>query len=310
VKIVSVINYKGGVGKTTLTANLGAELAFRGRSVLLVDVDPQASLTFSLYPEEDWSRDLAPQRTIKTWFDALVNDRTSVLADVVSTPPLVASLVTPVDGRLDLVASHLDLIDIDFFLAAKLGGGILPEQIRDNYLRLHRCLANGFSQPDLQGYDFILIDCAPNFGVVTRTAIVASDHVLIPAKADDLSTLGIPTLRKHIEKLTKDFNTFLKMPGTFDSMAKPIDPAILGVVFTMVGLRRGVPYQALQSAIAKARTWANVFDSMVRENKSAYANAVRRKIPVALAGVGGPDIVRDIEGVTDEFLNRIEGDRR
>ena len=63
--VVSVINYKGGVGKTSMTANLGAELAWRGRSVLLIDLDPQASLTFSFIRPEQWLDDFAETRTIK-----------------------------------------------------------------------------------------------------------------------------------------------------------------------------------------------------------------------------------------------------
>ncbi len=68
--IVSVINYKGGVGKTTVTANLAAELAHRGYNVLLLDLDPQASLTFSFMRPEDWKELYAESRTIKKWFDS------------------------------------------------------------------------------------------------------------------------------------------------------------------------------------------------------------------------------------------------
>src|SRR5262249_61931451 len=68
--VVSVINYKGGVGKTTLTANIGADLAARGRRVLLVDLDPQASLTFSFYRPSEWEEQLAGGRTVLHWFDS------------------------------------------------------------------------------------------------------------------------------------------------------------------------------------------------------------------------------------------------
>ena len=67
-KIVSVINYKGGVGKTTITANLGAEIANRGYKVLMIDLDPQASLTFSFIPPDEWETTLSPEKTIKSWF--------------------------------------------------------------------------------------------------------------------------------------------------------------------------------------------------------------------------------------------------
>src|SRR5687768_8163247 len=70
--VVTVINYKGGVGKTTLTANIGAELAYRGKAVLLIDLDPQASLTFSLYDPPQWERELADEHTILQWFGSVL----------------------------------------------------------------------------------------------------------------------------------------------------------------------------------------------------------------------------------------------
>ena len=65
---ISVINYKGGVGKTTLTANIAGELAYRGYDVLMVDLDPQASLTFSFLEPENWREKVAADKTIKNWF--------------------------------------------------------------------------------------------------------------------------------------------------------------------------------------------------------------------------------------------------
>jgi hypothetical protein len=87
---VSVINYKGGVGKTTLTANLGAELAFRGNRVLLIDLDPQASLTFSFYETKYWRDELAGERTLLKWFGSVVGmGEIEPLARYVLTPPRV-----------------------------------------------------------------------------------------------------------------------------------------------------------------------------------------------------------------------------
>ena len=71
-KVVSVINYKGGVGKTTLTANLGAYAAMRGLSVLMIDLDPQTHLTFSFMAEEDWQRRYKDSKTLKKYFDSVI----------------------------------------------------------------------------------------------------------------------------------------------------------------------------------------------------------------------------------------------
>ena len=72
-KVVSVINYKGGVGKTSLTTNLGAELAWRGKKVLLLDLDAQASLTFSFISPDDWRDNYENEGTIKSWFESFEN---------------------------------------------------------------------------------------------------------------------------------------------------------------------------------------------------------------------------------------------
>lgn len=85
-KVVSIINYKGGVGKTSLTANLGAELAWRGKRVLLLDLDAQASLTFSFISAEEWSKQYASQRTIKAWFDAFDEGQRLPLTSLIETP--------------------------------------------------------------------------------------------------------------------------------------------------------------------------------------------------------------------------------
>src|SRR6185503_10195241 len=109
-RVVSVINYKGGVGKTTLTANIGAELANRGRKVLLIDLDPQASLTFCFYTGKQWENELQDDRTILQWIGpAISGDGPKPLSDFVITPPAVNKVVSPAGGRLDLIASHLGL---------------------------------------------------------------------------------------------------------------------------------------------------------------------------------------------------------
>ena len=88
-RVVSVINYKGGVGKTSLTANLAAELAWRGKKVLLLDLDAQASLTFSLIAPDDWKDNYADRLTIKSWFDSFESKTTLLTCRVFSDHGLV-----------------------------------------------------------------------------------------------------------------------------------------------------------------------------------------------------------------------------
>src|SRR6478752_7831552 len=122
--VVSVINYKGGVGKTTATANLGAGLAKRGRNVLLVDLDPQASLTFSFIRPETWHDKYASSKTIKTWYDSFDSDSPLDLSSLAIVPMRVQERLksTRSSGSLRLIPSHLVLINVDLELASELGG--------------------------------------------------------------------------------------------------------------------------------------------------------------------------------------------
>jgi chromosome partitioning protein len=189
--VVSVINYKGGVGKTTLAANIGADMAARGRRVLLVDMDPQASLTFSLFRVEEWEAQLAREQTILQWFDVFLRAGTvGPLRTYVVSPPAVNEVVQPLGGQLDLLASHLGLIEVDLDLAARLGGAQFQKS-HPQFLPIHRLLADALSDDGFARYDAVLIDCAPNFNMVTRTAIVASDYLVVPTRPDYLSSLGV-----------------------------------------------------------------------------------------------------------------------
>ena len=194
-KIVSIINYKGGVGKTTLTSNLAAELAWRGHKVLMIDLDAQASLTFSFISPDDWQNNFSKSKTIKKWFDSFESGNPWSLSDIVFSPPRVANNLNQKEkaGCVDLIPSHLGLINVDLELATKLGGANLT-QAKKNFLEIHSMRANGLRNINPKKYEIVLIDCPPNFNIVTKTAIVASNYILVPARPDYLSTLGIDYL--------------------------------------------------------------------------------------------------------------------
>lgn len=306
--IVSVINYKGGVGKTTLTANLGAELAYRGARVLLLDLDPQASLTFSFVKPDYWANNLAKSGTIRKWYDSFNDQERLDLASIIINVKSVANYMGTNGGVLDLIPSDLGLINVDLELATELGGANLT-QTKLRYLRVHRRLADELAKPAFEGYDFILIDCPPNFNIVTKTAIVASDFILIPAKADYLSTLGIEYLHRSLSQLVDDYNEYAQL-STDASENAQVDPRVLGVVFTMLQFYGEQPIASLRQYIEQTRRLGlPIFESYLRENKSLFSDAPENGIPLVLLDASGQPrqkIRAEIEDLVTEFQNRIE----
>jgi chromosome partitioning protein len=313
-RVVAVMNYKGGVGKTTLTANLGAVAASRGLRVLLLDLDPQTNLTFSFFSIDEWHDRLRDNRTIKRWYEAEAPGRGVPLADLVVTPERVNKALKNTAGQLDLISSHLGLIDIDLELAAQLGGTTTLDGSKRKFLELHSCLRRALADDYFSTYDLVLIDCAPNFGLVTKTAIVASEHILIPAKADYLSTLGLDYLAGHCRDLVDQFNAFVNhKPGSGDH--RPIDPSILGAIFTMVQIYSQQAVAAQQNYIQEVHVNSQVavLKSKIRNSPRHFGDAGESGVPAMLRSSGKDEVVREFDQLADEVLGALalsSGDRR
>ncbi|WHA41922.1 ParA family protein [Agrobacterium larrymoorei] len=303
-KVVSVINYKGGVGKTSLTANLGAELAWRGKKVLLIDLDAQASLTFSFIKPDEWSANYEADLTIKAWFDGQESGTTVDLEDLIQTPDRVSNRLKG-RGVLDVIYSHLGLINVDLELATQLGGANLT-QSRKNFIAVHRRLSDGLKELEKStSYDVVLIDCPPNFNIVTKTAIIASDFILVPTRPDELSTLGIDYLMRSIRTLIDDYNDYVDLDK---SRKEPrVEPKIVGVVFTMIQEYAGGPISAQRTYISKVRhdSGLPVFKSYIKRNDTLFAEAPQYGVPVVLGGhtnLSHQSVVDGLEDVATEFI--------
>lgn len=291
-KTVSIINYKGGVGKTTVTANIASEMAHRGKKVLVIDLDPQTNLTFSYMKVEQWKNHYEKDCTIKYWFDSLI--------DGTSPAPSFSDLIVKKD--IDIICSHLGLVDVDIELAAGLTGNTERQQ-KNNFLRTYSYIRNELKHLKEQ-YDVVLFDCPPNFSIVTKNAIVASDYYIIPAKMDYLSTLGINQLRNHIDTLVSQYNRYCE-----GSAIETIDPDFLGVVATMISLRNGAPITAQQYYIdGLIRNGVPVFSNMVRENKTLFASASDSGTPVVMqhhASGTYAEVVSELKNLAIEFMKKI-----
>jgi chromosome partitioning protein len=192
-KIISVINLKGGVAKTTTTVQLAECLASEfSKRVLVIDLDPQTNSTISLIDEERWE---ALDEDGKTLFQ-LFNDKiekTKVFDISSALQKRVSNLRLQ---SLDLLPSSIRFIDIQDRIAeipAKTGYSLNPMEILKNAVL-----------PILPNYDYVLIDCPPNLGFITRNGIEISDYYLVPSIPDTLSTYGIPQIVKTINKFTEE----------------------------------------------------------------------------------------------------------
>jgi chromosome partitioning protein len=307
-RVVSIINYKGGVGKTTLAANLSAELASRGKRVLLIDLDAQASLTFSFISPDDWGNRYEADRTIKAWYDSFESGEKMPLSELIERPRRVNQRLAGA-GYLDIIYSHLGLINVDLELATQIRGVSLS-QARRNFLLVHKRLLVGLKDREIQDrYDICLIDCPPNFNIVTKTAIVASQGILVPTRPDQLSTLGIDYLLRNVHQLVDDYNEFASLEQGKSEPA--IRPKILGVVFTMVQEYGGAPISAQRAYMRKMAQDSGlpIFKSYITRNETMFASAPEYGVPVVLtesSNYSHQKVIDGLEEVASEFLDVLE----
>ena len=187
-RVISVVNQKGGVGKTTTAINLGAALAETGRRVLLIDFDSQASMTTGLGIKGAALR----EQYGSIWY--LLNDSEAKLEDFI--------LKSTVPG-LDFIRGHEDL--------AAAEAAFVSEIAKEHKLR--KLLA-----PVLDKYDVILIDCSPSLGTLTVNALTASNGVIIPMECEYFAVLGLSLVKKTIQKIQENTNPELKIYGILATM--------------------------------------------------------------------------------------------
>lgn len=178
-KVISLLNHKGGVGKTTSAINIGAGLVEMGKKVLLVDLDPQANLTLSL----------GVQRERITIYEALRGES-----------DLVPVTVKP---NMDVVISSLDLSGAEMELINEAGREYLLREL---------------FEPVIGDYDYIIIDCPPSLGLLTLNALTSSHYIIIPLQTEFLALQGLTKIKQVIDKVRVRLNKSVQILGVVATM--------------------------------------------------------------------------------------------
>jgi chromosome partitioning protein len=188
-RIIALMNQKGGVGKTTTTVNLGAALAEAGKKVCLIDLDPQAHLTINYGVDPD------PEQV--SLYDVLIEDRGFLEA------------VMKVQTNIALVPSSIDLAAAEVELVTKLGRELLLRKKID---------------AAKHDFDYILLDCPPSLGLLTINALAAAHEVIIPMQPHFLALQGVAKLLETVQLVNRRMNPRLKVSGIaltmFDAQTK------------------------------------------------------------------------------------------
>ena len=188
-KVIAIVNQKGGVGKTTTAANLGAGLVRQGKKVMIIDADPQGSLTLSLGVKNP---------------DELDSTLANVMERIVEDKEFESGFaVLRTEEGIDLMPSNIELSGIEVRLVNEMS----RERVLKSYVDTIR-----------DKYDYILIDCMPSLGMMTFNALCSADSVIIPTTPEFLSAKGLEKLLGTINRIKRRINPNLKIDGILITM--------------------------------------------------------------------------------------------
>lgn len=293
---IAFINYKGGVGKTSLLVNLGACLARQGKRVLICDFDTQSNASIWLLRLERWNKiNAAGEGAVYSIFDpgrARVKDL--VVRDVVEGKS--GEKLLP---GLDLVPTTFNLVDLE--------NEFTGDPKRPPYLVFHEQLAEIES-----GYDFILFDCPPNILRASQCGVFAANEIYVPSNPDALSLIGFTLL---VEKLGK----FHQLSASFRKASMGTPAQVHGIIFNSIktGVDIEVPKMRMQLRLNQFRTakrvapTAKIFETQVRD-AMVVRRAVTLGLPVNLVGQDGADeqsqdnVVHDYRQLANELIRHAD----
>lgn len=280
-KIFSFINYKGGVAKTTSTYHIGCWLAgLKEKRVLLIDIDPQTNLTFLCASIVDWRRRRERVGTIADMYRRFLDNNPIDVRRYLWREPIRLR-----DGRrhpkIDLVPCDVELIGEDIGSGQVVGAYPSMEMLRKNaeqFLRDRDFLAKVIDEVS-DDYDYILIDCPPNLYLMTQNALCASDHYIVTAIPDHLSTIGLNILIRKVQDIDNLMKNAVVIAGRKEDRNRV---AKFGaVLFVRVRIGGSRLTTAHESRMEDIRSNLQCFDTHTTE-LIGYTEAAENSLPVWL----------------------------
>lgn len=294
--IISTVNMKGGVGKTTLTVNLAASLAkYFNKKVLVLDLDAQISATLSLLPPHEFGKLRKKRKTLSYLIDGIVQPNPYAkltIHDIIT--PSVCGLPS-----LALLPGDIELYD-EYLVSEMLHQQAVRENKMDHFEEVwntfERLLIHDILEPVIGDYDFIIMDCAPGYNLLTRSAIATSDFYLLPARPEPLSLVGIQLLERRIKRLKDNHENSV-----------PLDLNLLGIVFILseggIFGRYDKYYDQVKRRVKQDFTMDQIFAIDIPMDVNV-AKAVDLFMPVVLANPNSSGSKAFIK-LTEEFLGKI-----
>ena len=254
--IISTINLKGGVGKSTTTVAMAEIMSAEfNQRVLVIDLDPQTNATVMLIGEDRWKRRNDRGRTLAQLFkDALEEDPSKRSFNLSKTLVKGVSNVEEV-RTVDLLPSSIDLIDVQDRLASMPQDRLASMPQGQFYSNVPTDILRRATLPILDTYDYVLIDCPPNLGIITLNGLRISTGFIIPTIPDVLSTYGIPQIIRRVS----DFS---------NNIAEEIE--VMGIVITKYRAQGNLHKNTVRSL---RRNHIHVYDTVIPERQALASSA-------------------------------------
>jgi len=290
--IISTVNMKGGVGKTTLTVNLATCLAKNHhKKVLVLDLDSQISATLSLISPQEFGKIRKTRHTLSNLLDQIIKPN---IKHQFPIQELVINQLCGIDN-LSLIPGDIELYD-EYLVSEMLYEQALTRQ-ETNFAKVwnnfERILIQKILAPIKDDYDFIILDCAPGYNLLTRSGIAASNLYLLPARPEPLSLVGIQLLERRIAKLKEAHQN-----------TAPLQLKLLGIVFILSGGGLlGRYYNQVMKRVKSDFSPSELFENNIPMDVNV-AKAVDGFMPVVLATPSSSGAKAFVK-LSEEFLDKL-----